>query len=554
MVMKKNYNGKRVNKSGSTRSKGNKGNEKRLKTYAEYEDQHSVADNDVAWYSNNPQLLHDTANIPFNRSVGVRNTISVAGKVEGSGQFQEITDPNYTLPGVLTIEWMPSVGVSEGEDSVVNIAAKNLYSFIRQANSGAKNYDSTDLMLYILAMDSCYAFHSYMMRLYGTLMFTVPTQRYLPNHLTRALGGDYEDLVANMANFRAYINSFGARLGAMAVPNDMYYFTRHRWMSANVYADEVSVKPQIYAYVPSYLFKFSYDKDGAGQLKPVPITGPNQAALTLANLKGIGDSLLAPIIGDEDFNIMSGDILKAYGGNIVAIPTVGENYVVPVSYSSEVLDQIHNIQYMPHGDADVVSTYDVHQDTTKSFLISSLKTGNPDDVLGVMNGAWMDSGKDLVTPQDTMIMSRLINCYDYDVDTNKAILHSAGSEIVTGVSEWGFKPNSDGNAGSFGYIKAYNTMLFYNYADRSETSSPMTWVGMGTWWSRIGYGSFDRAPLCGVCIVAKEGPGTSAATKNSVSITGQKNNMTFVTADTIKQMHDTALLSMFNVPAMGVRK
>lgn len=492
-------NGKGNKFSNSKNCKGKKFEKKGNPKDTNYEeDQYKTADNDLTWYSKNMQLLFDSANINYPYPVGSKMSLSYT---LGDSSTPANT-LSYYLPGITQIGWRPAVGVSTNEASAVNIAARNVYSFIRQANSGAKNYDSNDLMIYLLAMDSLYAFHAFLIRIYGVLRNTVPTVRYLPEALTAACGGNYEDLTQHLADLRYYINFFGARLGAMAVPNNMYYFTRHRWMSANVYADEPSSKPQLYVFVPQGFLKFGYDTDGAGQLTyanlgTVPSAGGSTFpgvphGLTFEEIRTYGEALLAPIIGNEDFNIMSGDILKAYGSNIVAIPTITEDYMTGYSYSPEVLEQIHNLQCYKTKWND--ESWTIKQDSAKRYLVFHPSC----EGTVTMPEVFIDSRAEVPTPGDTMILSRLISFLNVEVPDVDPVtfLDTCGSEVVTAMHEYQFAANEA--EGLEGHLsgRSYYTV---NYMATTVNSQNGQVTVSTDFWNQIlnglGTGSSDRAPL-----------------------------------------------------------
>nr|AVD54038.1 capsid [Macaque picobirnavirus 8] len=514
------------------------------------EDNYKTMDNDLSWYSKNSQLLFDSANINYPYPVGSKMSLSYKSAAEDSTL-------EYYLPGIYQIGWRPSVGVSKDEASAVNIAARNVYSYIRQANSGAKNYDSNDLMIYLLAMDSCYAFHAFLIRLYGVIRNTAVTVRYMPEALTKVCGGDYTDLTAHLADLRYYINFYGARLSAMAVPNNMYYFTRHRWMSANVYADEPSSKPQLYVFVPEGFYKFGYDADKAGKLIYTPLGAvPSGVTSEVANIKGLtfeqlrtyGEALLAPIIGDEDFNIMSGDILKAYSSNIVMVPTITEDYTTGFAYSPEVLEQIHNLQcFETDWDAN---TWDIVQSADKSYL-EFKPTCSP---IVVMPEVFIDSKLDVPSAGDSMILSRLITMIELDPEDpdTTAYLSTSGSEVVTSCHEYQYVTTTDA-IGFPGTLVGRN-MPTLNYLLPSVNASTGSVVNDSLTWNKIvnslGVGSADRAPLRTWLIgSAKMTTTTSGKTYSAsmvIRVTGQKNNLSKLGRDSLDRMHQTALLSLFN--------
>lgn len=77
----------------------------------------------------------------------------------------------FVVPGIMTFMYAPSIGVAFSTDSAaINVAAKNIYAYVRFANSGARNYDAPNLMTYLLALDSAYQIYACGVRLYAALI------------------------------------------------------------------------------------------------------------------------------------------------------------------------------------------------------------------------------------------------------------------------------------------------------------------------------------------------------------------------------------------------
>lgn len=128
----------------------------------------------------------------------------------------------------MAIRYIPTIGTSSSaEASAANIAAKNIYSYVRYANSGARNYEANDLMMYLLAMDSAYTFYAYLCGIYSAAKNANGANWYQPVTMVTALGADYKSVSRNLANMRAYINQFAQRLSAFYVPSQMPIYSRH---------------------------------------------------------------------------------------------------------------------------------------------------------------------------------------------------------------------------------------------------------------------------------------------------------------------------------------
>lgn len=177
--------------------------------------------NDISWYQKNPDLLRAAGNLSFANALGSGIDLTNANCTA------KLANDEQRIPGIAIVHTITGPGLSRDATSGVNIAMRNLYSFVRHANSGHSNYDPVDLMLYLLAMDEAYMVYYRAVRAYGA-MFTFNTvNRYAPKALVEALGFDYEDINSNLATFRYAINAFAARINAYAVPTNMPLFKRH---------------------------------------------------------------------------------------------------------------------------------------------------------------------------------------------------------------------------------------------------------------------------------------------------------------------------------------
>lgn len=302
--------------------------------------------NDAAWYTKNQQLSRDAGNFAFTWPTGAPlnlRYVPIGQEVIGNHYIDGYDTTKYRLPGVMKIGFSPIVGSKNDATTPVNVAANNVYAFVRHANSGHANYDAPDLMLYLLAMDYVYMFYSFMVRVYGSMLYYSKLNRHLPYALEYAYGVDYNDIQKHLSDLRFYINQCAVKISALNVPNTFDYYKRHFWMCAHVYRDQDSPKSQFYAFVPTTLGVFE-EYEGKGHLKHHSIYGPSPDHLwTFDDLVNIMDEMLNPILASEDMNIMSGDILKAYGdGNLFKINPIAETYSIEPVYDEETLEEIHN--------------------------------------------------------------------------------------------------------------------------------------------------------------------------------------------------------------------
>lgn len=405
--------------------------------------------NDKAWYALNDQLLRDTASFPYSWPLGRSLNLNKFGANINKG----------SLPGLFTMQWTPTIGNATDATSAINVASINTYTKIRHDNSGHANYDHQDYMLFLLAMDSVYSFHSWMRRVYGVALTYSNVNRYYPAAVISSMGVDFKDLQQKLADFRAYINQYAIKASALAVPAKMSYMTKHYWMNEGLYFDSNQDKPQTYMFQPTGFYKFALDESTkAGKLIFEPLLGKetapavpgknipksaSTAKLTVAQIIEFGDKLLDPIIADEDFGIMSGDTLKSFGASgCYTLPITDEKYTVVPSYNTEVLDQIQNATLV--GDI-IIEDATISQDTAigtgailahPTFSHPWVSVNNPGTELPGQNAfltdriVTFDHGD--ITPGDTMEATRWTNIAVEVTDKQTRSYHipTLGSEVM----------------------------------------------------------------------------------------------------------------------------
>lgn len=518
---KKNYRGKRGSNNTRTKAK---------EVADEVKDQKY---NDPSWYVANGQLLKDFASLSFNNALGAKSRIAFHPYDGAYGA----SDLVYTSPGIMSIYTSPAFGISEDGSSALNLAAKNFYTWIRHQNSGHANYDSPDLMMYFGAMDSIYSLLASMIRAYGTARAFSQVNRYIGDALLRAQGYSADDVRNNLADFRGYINMVITKVSAFCTPVTMAMFKRHFWMYSGIYRDEDVIKSQSYLYVPATLWKYVEDS-GPGHLDAVlafttTSTTINPSYKTVGQVRGLMDSLLSAIVSSEDINIMSGDILKAYGReNLWTLSMVPEDYVVFPVYSQEVLDQIHNTTFAGNIPVATLSLTEVPTISLKRLgVIQDPEVGDGAlyFVPQFLNAAHLgydgviDMHKDEPTPEDVIVASRNILTAKVNRigETNNSIaqLTGCGSDICLFASV--LTMNSLGTG--VDYMNVFGNQNGY---------STGVWSKLSTFNKYPRYITVDQATRL-------------------ASINGELDNYTVVSHDDIQRMHDTAVLSLFGVPFLG---
>lgn len=156
--------------------------------------------NDPSWLDHNPALTRDAASIGFYQRIGRPELVN--GTTEGSLQIKG----EVTSPGLLTLYYVPTVGVAETQGDTVNLAAHQISSFMRTQISGSRSYEPADVMMYILALSSIYDAINAGARMYYFSQSYNAWNLHAPTAYLEAMGVDPDTIQGNETKVREDLN------------------------------------------------------------------------------------------------------------------------------------------------------------------------------------------------------------------------------------------------------------------------------------------------------------------------------------------------------------
>lgn len=524
-------------------------------------------DNDASWYNTLPELVRDAAKFPFSRPLGTHYVPKSDSNVEFNLDFC-----TQSIPGIMCINWYPTIGLSTHSNSPINIVSREVYSFVRHANSGHSNYDAPDLMLYFMAMDSVYSLYSEAVRVYGTMMLYTANNRYYPKALVQCAGWDFEDVQRNLAQLRWSINQFAYKLGSLAIPANMSYFARHIWLNSGLYLDSNSTKAQTYMFKQDAFYKYN-PTVGDGFKSQLVFTKRNSKLMKVADWIDMMNSYVDPILASEDFNIMSGDILKAFGqDNLFTVAPIAEDYVVVPSYSAEVLSQIQNLSIMGYPDttvstrpgeyANIVqridsSTWDPGLYQVLTFAtrekINAPKSATAQSLMAATMQRLISMMSDDPSADEIMVATRLTNiCDTFGIEerVNGANKYYKGVAGITGKYTYGTEIVSSLTIATLSAGGGFERITFDEAALTCEPSSDSNLFGsITTLRDLVLLEAFDWHPTlpliaCNFNIDNKTDP-------RWIGYLQETNNFTVMNIEDLTRLHETALISEFAVPQIA---
>lgn len=316
-------------------------------------------------FLNDIVTANNVANLPFSTA---------------NGDARSDYDSAVAVPGVMVMRYAQTIGQAGGND-VVNQAAQAFFNYVTQGyTSTSVPVEGPDLFMYQLAVSALVSLFALGHRAYGVMTKYSPFNKYLAKVLVEACGFNFSNLQDNLENFRSRLNVMQSQVNqALHIMPDFRQLERWFNLNAHVYADSLTEWFQMYVFVPARVFKYSATASDTGTcLEYVNLDNYNafDGGMTIAQYFNLLNSLIEPLIGDSDVNLMSASILRVYGeSGVFKLPMLKEGYVQPIEYDPEALIQIHNTWMF--GDITTNSVgqrYPVYQ---KSGLIVSQPVWQP---------------------------------------------------------------------------------------------------------------------------------------------------------------------------------
>lgn len=317
--------------------------------------------NDPSWYANYPELAMAAGNLPFAESFGSQIKLGTALQVETADNnklaYEPLSAKAGSVAGICTLVTKPSYGTNFDRNDPLNIAAQQFFTNVRHANSGRKNYDAPDLMMYLLTVSDILSYIAWCQRLYCKAFAYSQRNFYIGKALIEAERVSADSIIKRLADFRYYINAMLAKVSGWVIPGDINIFKRRVYMFGSIYTESTTgnIKDQLYQYAPDGFYQFGLNPDsGFGKMfyKQLPTLAgyddaPDDYRLTLDDIMKIGDSLIEVVYGDEDFALISGDISKAYGPNVLSMNPIPEAAIIIPVYEEYTLSQMRNANIAP---------------------------------------------------------------------------------------------------------------------------------------------------------------------------------------------------------------
>lgn len=489
--------------------------------------------NDISWYNKYPELLNAAGRIPFPYRPGM--TVTAGSTTSGGTSF----NLSEKIPGVLALEWLPSIGWSNNVTDPASVAAKELYAQVRSKFSGSLDADAPDFMVYMVCLDSIFSYIGALKRIYRILDEYSPHNYVMPDTLLQSMGLSnalIQNLRENKADFLYGIYELIRLTGKFHMPDVMDYYRRHYWMNDNVYTDRSSINGQFYVFVQGGFYQFAMlevpETTGitAGGAKMV--AAPWGSA-SYTNLLSYGRSLINSLSESDDAYTISGYLMRAYESAAQFI--VSETDVLDPfkpKYEEEVLMQIENSRALGVGtnsSAWVAARFNVAQNPNNNTLIHE-----PYFVTGV--GVVDDGGRhilnirnDVPSVEEVVEASRLHP--NVVLNGSNLEIHPS-SEIPMRWTLWGADVDAYSFGGQLDMQIAATAVSAWNAANKIAVLASIS--------------QFDWHPLIWLLITSPAGGGSGLDAQKYTQIFGDLTNLTTLLSDSLENLTRVCLYSEFN--------
>lgn len=410
--------------------------------------------NDYRFYAATEQIAKDIASIAWNYLGGTPYAVSGRNLTQGVGN---VFVNNTSIPAVMRINYIPSIGVTTSKTQGANMAAIQLYTFVRQRNSGASNYEAADLLMYILALKDIYAEVARCKKILGLAPRYDYYNHNLPDLVLLAEGVDAVDLRTNYAQYRARLNLLISKATAFALPKYFKIVERATFIESCVFQDSSSIKGQFYTFhkMGYYVWSTTTSTQGTELIFKESSNNGSPFSDYLDQLEEMLDAMYL----DTDALLMSGDILKAFGeSQLYTLSEVEASYTTPFGKDEDILAQIENSTALFNNNNGVISFAEFGNTlniTQSNQLISwqPTMTVAKTDYAGILETLPFNSHKDDPDYRDVLEWTRLMCTYSLVAGENNTYiiaLTSCGLELVLSYDIFAYRSGKATRITSFG--------------------------------------------------------------------------------------------------------
>lgn len=333
------------NRKNGYRKKGNKPYDKNKERKTNEKSADELGNvNDASTYFSNPELLSQVTNISFNEYLGV--------PVDIDQSFPDVV-MEEKVSNVTTFFMNPSVQPTGYADtarySSINVVGFKNYLLLSANNAKTTSYAPQDVTCLILAIGQVLAMYSFLRRPFGCIYLINQRNRSYPELLFKAMGINYADFRANVADYRIKFNELIAMFDRIPFFSEIPYFDKCKNMYDFIYVDEDSPLAQTYLFVPqtTWTIDEAYSDQGTGLVTTEVVS--KSSVRTFDEYLGIFSDMIQALATSTTFNAVFSDVLRVVSngkGKTLVMDVISEAYAVTPVINQEIRHWINNVNFI----------------------------------------------------------------------------------------------------------------------------------------------------------------------------------------------------------------
>lgn len=263
------------------------------------------------------------------------------GTSTGSGEFTA-APPEFVLPGVVGIHWIPTIGSPRGKQTdPINLAARNIWMNLRGLYSNRIPYTAGAIIQYVLALDGIVTAYQYVKRAYGVIYAFDARNRYVPDALLTAMGIEPHDFRAHIPELRVMMNKLATQLNSFGIPADIRLILDHVDMTSHIYMDGTATNSMYLVPSPSFVWKMDWAKN---ELVPLQVASDTGTLKTFSEINQMLETLVEAFVNNEDVYQIASDMMRLYQ-NLATIAPLEETFMISPEYDERFLELMHNATF-----------------------------------------------------------------------------------------------------------------------------------------------------------------------------------------------------------------
>lgn len=501
-------------------------------------------ENDPRWYTHNQRLIADVTKIPFNSQVG---------------RPIDYSSDSYNVPAIMALDVMCGPGIARSNMDGVNIAGQALFQKMRKDLSTYAPYAQADVTMCVLAITDIFAQYATLTRFFGLANLYSSVNLAYSDTLLRAAGMDPDAIVdfrSNFNDYRAMFNNLIYKAQSLYFPAAFPIVERYLWQFSNYFYDHNDPRAQIYIYRPANTWVLDETDSNGTKLKYNDLFSSD---LSIKGFLNRFNEAIESVRGSDSMLKIMADLRNAFKDvQPWKMSFIDESYVVLPVHSTEVLSQIENTIILPGApgvDPDI--TQSVEQNTViwkpgyaeaqiRSVIASTNEARDASTrFTQLMENPLINMHWTNPTSDDIIVATRLMPTVSVD-DGGVTRITSMGSDAV--IRSRIFVPNATDGTTEVSGVYSYNVFVVPEWG---TDPAPKVEAKL-TQREFMHYLAFDWAPRLNCVELTTSADGKLITSLSGMSPVVEIDNYTSVSTNLLSRIHNNVILSMWNVPELGV--